>query len=82
MKNNVQSIIGSNIQNILLLLHKDDRSQVAPSETLSLAYHQVENNEQWRIQFLKELIEIKHGNLRVDLEPDEIDLMIADICTT
>ena len=82
VKNNVQSITGSNIRNILLLLNKDDLSQVAPSDTLSLTYNQVDKNEQWRIQFLKELIEIKHGNLRIDLEPDEIDLMIADICTT
>ena len=82
VKNDAQSITGSNIRNILNLLNKDDFSQVVPSDTLALNYHQVENENQWRIELLKELIEIKHGDLQVDLMPDEIDHMIFDICTT
>ena len=82
VKNDAQSITGSNIRNILNLLNKDDFSQVVPSDTLALNYHQVENENQWRIELLKELIEIKHGELQVDLMPDEIDHMIFDICTT
>jgi hypothetical protein len=48
-------------------------------EPLSLNYHQVSNSDQWRIVLLMELIEAKHGNLRIELENKEI---ITDIFNT
>ena len=81
-KNYVQSIMGSNIRNILLLLDKEDFCDIDQHDPLSLDYHQVSNSDQWRIGLLMELIEAKHGNLRIELENQEIDLIITDICTT
>ena len=81
-KNDVQSIMGSNIRNILLLLNKEDFCDIDQYDPLSLDYHQVSDSDQWRIGLLTELIEAKHGNLRIELEDQEIDLIITDICTT
>ena len=82
MKNDVRSITESNIRNILLLLEKEDFSNVNPTDTLGLEYHKVENENQWKIGLLEELIEIRYGNLSVDLNQEEIEIMIADICIT
>ena len=74
--------MGSNIRNILLLLNKEDFCDIDQYDPLSLDYHQVSDSDQWRIGLLTELIEAKHGNLRIELEDQEIDLIITDICTT
>ena len=74
--------MGSNIRNILLLLNKEDFRDIDQYDPLSLDYHQVSDSDQWRIGLLTELIEAKHGNLRIELEDQEIDLIITDICTT
>ena len=66
----------------MLLLEKENFSQVVPTDTLSLEYHKVENENKWKIGLLEELIEIRNGNLSVDLNQEEIEMMIADICIT
>ena len=82
VQKDVQSITGSNIRNILLLLEKENFSHVVPNDTLSLEYHKVENENKWKIGLLEELIEIRHRHLSVDLNQEEIEMMIADICIT
>ena len=81
-KNDVQSIMGSNIRNIMLLLDKEEFQDINQHDPLSLNYHEVHDSDQWRIGLLMELIEAKHGNLRIELEDQELDLIITDICTT
>ena len=82
VKCDVQSITGSNIRKISDLLKKEDLSQAAPSDTLALNYHPVSETNKWRIDLLKELIDLKHGQLDVDLTMEEIEHMMNDICTT
>ena len=82
VQKDVQSITGSNIRNFLLLLEKENFSHVVPNDTLSLEYHKVENENTWKIGMLEELIEIRQGILSVDLNQEEIEMMIADICIT
>ena len=65
-----------------MLLNKEEISQVAPSDTLALQYNPVTEENEWRIKLLKELVEIRHGNLNVDLSEEEINEIITDICTT
>ena len=81
IKRDVQSITGSNIRKILDLLKKEDLSQIAPMDTLALNYHPISEDNLWRIKLLKELIDLQHGELTVNLTPDEIQHMVIDICT-
>jgi hypothetical protein len=82
VKKDVQSITGSNIKKILISLKKEDIGQVAPSDALTIKYNPVTEENEWRIKLLKELIEIRHGQLNVDLTAEKIEEMIIDICTT
>ena len=74
-KNDVQSIMGLNIRQRRF-------HDITQHDPLSLEYCQVSNSDQCRIGLLLELIEAKHGNLRIELENQEIDLIITDILTT
>ena len=78
----VQSICGSNLRNIRLLLKKDNQQKLHPIDARDITYCPVENENQWRIDFLRELIDLKHGDLTVGLNSDEIDEIIEDICTS
>ena len=78
----VQSICGSNLRNIRLLIHKNDQQKLHPIDARKIDYCSVDNENKWRIHFLKELIDLKHGDLTVGLTTDEIDEIIEDICTS
>jgi hypothetical protein len=82
VEKDVQSITGSKIRKILISLKKKEISQVAPSDTMALEYNPVTKENEWQIKLLKELVEIRHGHLNVDLTSEEIEEMITDICTT
>ena len=52
-------------------------------ETCDFEYHKVTEAESWRINFLKELVETKHGDLEVvGMEPKELEQILEYICTS
>ena len=45
-------------------------------------YHKAGENDAWRINFAKELIEIRAGHLEVHgIESDELEQILEHICT-
>ena len=82
VKNDAQSITGSNLRNIRLLLEKDDSFKLSKTDANEVKYHPVDDENVWKVRFLKELIEIKHGDLTVDLDHEEIQEMIDHISTS
>ena len=82
VQNDVQSICGSNLRNIRLILGKDDQYKLVPSDARDINYFPVDDENRWRIDFLKELVDLKHGDLTVGLNHDEIDEIIENICTS
>ena len=82
VQNDVQSICGSNLRNIRLLLGKDDQYKLVPSDARDINYFPVDDENRWRIDFLKELVDLKHGDLNIGLNHDEIYEIIEDICTS
>ena len=81
--NDVRTVTGSNLRNILLLTDKTNIEQLQPSSVDSIFYHRVDEKETWRINMMKELIDVKHGNL---ITPDgwsseELDLVLKFVCT-
>ena len=82
IKNDAQSTTGSNWRNILLLLGKQDDYNVTTHDIRDIKYHPVQEENVWKVGFLKELVEIKHGDLAVDFENDEIDEIIEHLSTS
>ena len=83
IKHDCRSITGSNLRNILLLTTKEDISQLLTSDINQIVYMPVPRHEEWRIDMIQELIEVKWGEVEiVDFTDNEIDNIIAEICTT
>ena len=83
IKRDCRSVTGSNLRNILLLTNKDDISQLQNSDITRIVYMPVPDNEMWRIEMLKELIEVKWGDVVIDnFEEGEINEMIEELCRT
>ena len=62
---------------------KDDISELVPSDIDQMVYRPVDPNDEWRLNMLKELIDVKWGQAVVEnLSDSEIDDIIEDICTS
>ena len=77
-----RSTTGSNLQNILLQTDKSTVQELAPNDVLSFIYKPMENNERWKIPIIKEIIEVKNGNLEVDnFSRNKLEEMLDYLCT-
>ena len=77
-----RSTTGSNLRNILLQTEKSTVQELAPNDVLSFIYKPMENNERWKIPIIKEIIEIKNGNLEVDnFSRNKLEEMLDYLCT-
>ena len=78
-----QSVTGSNLREILLLTEKNDVSELRPIDSQNIKYKEVPEGEEWRINLLKELIDVRTGDLKVNgFKEAEIKLIIDDICSS
>ena len=79
----VRTVTGSNLRNILLLTDLANIEQLQPGSVDSIFYHKVVEKETWRINMMKELLDLKHGNLIIPDEwsSDELDLILKFVCT-
>ena len=82
-KKRLQIYTGSNLRNILLMTTKDDISELVPSDIHEMLYIPVAKHEEWRIEMVKELIDVKYGESVIEnLSNTEIEELLEDICTT
>ena len=80
IKNDVKSITGSNRRHIILLLDKNDDSDPTIKDNLDVKYHPVQDDNIWKVNCVKELIEVLHGDLELDYNRKEIKTMIESLC--
>ena len=59
----VRTVTGQNLRNILLLTNKLHVDQLDPSIVSTLEYHKKDEQETWRTSLVKELVDLKHGDL-------------------
>ena len=57
IEHDVRSITGGNLRMLMIQLKKSDIRQIAPSDTESLPYFDMAEDEEWRIQMLRHLLE-------------------------
>ena len=80
-KNDVRSITGSNVRNILLLTEKDTIEHVTKRDVKKLKYHKAAIEDSWKIDIVKELIEIKNDQLSLnDFTKEELNEILTHLC--
>ena len=79
----VRSVTGSNYRNIMLLLGKSRVEDVKLEDSASLTYHQLDQNETWKVSSIKEIINAKAGLLEVPgFENEELEEILCHLCTS
>ena len=73
---------GWNLRTIMILANKNTIEDLL-ADNIDIDYHAVDPQETWRIDFVKELVDVKHGDLEVEgITPDELGQILNYICTT
>ena len=79
VKKDVRSITGSNIRRIMLLQEKNSIEHLKHE---NVEYHSVPESKKWRIDFLKELLKVKFGEVEVSgFEKNELEEIINYLST-
>ena len=79
----VRTVTGSNLRNILILTNTANVDDLHPALVDNIKYHEVEVDQMWRIGLVRELLDIKYGNLNLPEGWSEEDLykIMTDTCT-
>ena len=80
-KNDVSSITGSNLRNIMLNVGKTNIEDLNPTDADSFVYCPVESENEWKIEIAKELLEVQSGCLQLEhFSFKEVQEMLSFIC--
>ena len=66
ISHDARSITDSNLRNILLLTKKSSIPELVPDDITEMKYHEIPDDEKWKIPIIKELIEVKNRTLEVE----------------
>ena len=77
----VQSVTGSNLRQVLLLVNKGNIGELTPADSTKIQYRQENTNNTWKIRMVKEIIEIKNETLQVEhFDVDELTEVLISLC--
>ena len=80
-QSDVRTTTGANLRFIMLLTEKN-RIGDLNAGNVDFAYHTVIEADEWKIDFVKELIDVKNDNLNVaGMDLDEIEEILEYLCT-
>ena len=81
VKNDVRLTTGHNLRSIMMLAEKNTIEDLEV-ENADFEYYKLEENEEWKANIAQELIDIRHGGLKVPrMEADELKEILDYICT-
>ena len=82
-KNNVQSTTGRNLRNILVQTNLSKVDDLTPSVVGQISYKPINDNDQWRVNIIKEIMDIKSGLIETPLDwtYTEIDEILNIACS-
>ena len=79
----VRSITDQNLNNIKLLCGYDDIDDLKPNSCDDLLFHKVPPGEDWRINLIREIIDVKYDERNIEnLDAEEIDEILEFVCTS
>ena len=82
-KKDVRSITGQNLKNIMLLVGKTSVDKVEKKDAENIHYHTLENEDIWKVDAIKEIIEVKSRRLEIsDFDNDELEDILTYLCTS
>ncbi len=78
-----QSVTGSNIRNIMLLVQKTNVADIVLEDALDVTYHEIPDCKAWRIGFVNEITDVKFGEASIDgFIRKELNVILKNICTS
>ena len=81
IKNDTNSITGSNLRNILLETEKMSIQELSPLDCLQLKYFPLNEEENWKVGIINELIDATNEQLGVsNFDVEELQTMINHLC--
>ena len=82
-KDDVRTTTGQNLRNILLLTNKQHVDDLRPGIGDGIEYHQIGEEDVWRINMVKEITDLKNGILEnpEGWSSDELELILHWVCT-
>ena len=82
-KKDVRSITGQNLRNIMLLVGKTSVDKVEKKDAENIHYHTLENEDIWKVDAIKEIIEVKSRRLEIsNFDNDELEDILTYLCTS
>ena len=82
-RSDARSVTGNNHRNIMLLLGKSDVQAVKKEEVKNIEYFPIKEAESWRIDAIKEVIEVKTRTLDIDnFKLEELEEILTYLCTS
>ena len=83
VKYDCQSVTGSNLRNIMLLAGKQNISDLVPEDATTIEYHEIPENQKWRLSLINEITDTKFGESQIEgFSRKELNIMLCDICTS
>ena len=78
-KHDVRSTTGSNLRKIMLLSGK---TSISDLKNVSVPYHDLPDDEAWKVEVIKELISSRHGDIQLPgWDKEEIEYIMNTLCT-
>ena len=70
------------MRNMMLLFNKNTIDDIEEKDITEYVYAPVDKKDEWKIQILKELIDVKNGELQLEnICPEEVENLIEALCT-
>ena len=82
VQDDVRLTTGHNLRSIMLQAGLSRVSDIRTSNC-DFEYHKVSEEDKWRIDFVKELVELRHGDLDVQgMDAADLELILEYLCTS
>ena len=81
LKRDCSSTTGSNSRRIMRLVGQDDVNDMPINDINTIGFYPVRNEDEWRIMFIKELIDARSKQIIIDnFDNDEISNILDHVC--
>ena len=82
LRKDCRSTTGANIRNIKLECNSGPSEQLSAERVSSLKFHPVPQEEEWRIDFVKDLMSMRDNGMDDNtMSKDELITMLEHLCT-